>query len=196
MVKKGPCSHCKINSTPLWRNGPADKPVLCNACGSRYKVKGHLDNYLPKNVHQQKNFRNVSEGGSHSNVEDQRSNHVPPTPNENNSNSTQDLCQISPQGGIISEIGYKISTKKRSPVMYRRMTSIERFQKQLVSLYRSEKKNEESLLVDNMNNFIPSNEIGLGVILLKTDNDSIDPKLMACFSIDTKAQYESSTNAP
>ncbi|KAF8715184.1 hypothetical protein HU200_027739 [Digitaria exilis] len=35
------------SGTPLWRNGPADKPVLCNACGSRWRTKGSLANYTP-----------------------------------------------------------------------------------------------------------------------------------------------------
>lgn len=34
-------------ATPLWRNGPPDKPVLCNACGSRWRTKGSLTNYTP-----------------------------------------------------------------------------------------------------------------------------------------------------
>ncbi|KAF6152984.1 hypothetical protein GIB67_021589 [Kingdonia uniflora] len=33
--------------TPLWRNGPSEKPVLCNACGSRWRTKGTLVNYTP-----------------------------------------------------------------------------------------------------------------------------------------------------
>ncbi|KAK6146396.1 hypothetical protein DH2020_020265 [Rehmannia glutinosa] len=33
--------------TPLWRNGPPEKPVLCNACGSRWRTKGTLENYTP-----------------------------------------------------------------------------------------------------------------------------------------------------
>lgn len=33
--------------TPLWRNGPPEKPVLCNACGSRWRTKGTLQNYAP-----------------------------------------------------------------------------------------------------------------------------------------------------
>ncbi|BAA98109.1 unnamed protein product [Arabidopsis thaliana] len=33
--------------TPLWRNGPPEKPVLCNACGSRWRTKGSLVNYTP-----------------------------------------------------------------------------------------------------------------------------------------------------
>ena len=48
---------------------------------------------------------------------------------------------------------------------------MEKFQKQLVKLYKSERQPEESVLVDNMMNFIPENEIGLGTILLKTNDD-------------------------
>lgn len=47
MVKQGPCCHCGVTSTPLWRNGPPEKPVLCNACGSRWRTKGTLANYTP-----------------------------------------------------------------------------------------------------------------------------------------------------
>uniref|UniRef100_A0A7N0VMG0 GATA-type domain-containing protein n=1 Tax=Kalanchoe fedtschenkoi TaxID=63787 RepID=A0A7N0VMG0_KALFE len=47
MGKQGPCCHCGVASTPLWRNGPPDKPVLCNACGSRWRTKGNLTNYAP-----------------------------------------------------------------------------------------------------------------------------------------------------
>ncbi|KAJ6828356.1 GATA transcription factor 26-like [Iris pallida] len=47
MGKHGPCCHCGVTSTPLWRNGPPDKPVLCNACGSRWRTKGSLTNYTP-----------------------------------------------------------------------------------------------------------------------------------------------------
>ncbi|CAN6580563.1 unnamed protein product [Malus baccata var. baccata] len=47
MGKQGPCYHCGVTSTPLWRNGPSDKPVLCNACGSRWRTKGTLVNYTP-----------------------------------------------------------------------------------------------------------------------------------------------------
>ncbi|KAL2321523.1 hypothetical protein Fmac_025902 [Flemingia macrophylla] len=47
MGKQGPCHHCGVTSTPLWRNGPPEKPVLCNACGSRWRTKGTLANYTP-----------------------------------------------------------------------------------------------------------------------------------------------------
>ncbi|XP_073312365.1 GATA transcription factor 26 [Primulina huaijiensis] len=47
MGKHGPCYHCGVTSTPLWRNGPPEKPILCNACGSRWRTKGTLANYTP-----------------------------------------------------------------------------------------------------------------------------------------------------
>ncbi|KAF8380606.1 hypothetical protein HHK36_028094 [Tetracentron sinense] len=47
MGKQGPCYHCGVTSTPLWRNGPPEKPILCNACGSRWRTKGTLSNYTP-----------------------------------------------------------------------------------------------------------------------------------------------------
>jgi len=54
------------------------------------------------------------------------------------------------------------------------LTSMEEFQQKLRDLWESEKEASESssdniLLFNNMNNFIPSNEIGLGCSLLKTD---------------------------
>ncbi|XBI97259.1 hypothetical protein VPH35_033433 [Triticum aestivum] len=45
--KEGPCFHCRVMSSPLWRHGPPEKPVLCNACGTRWRKKGTLDNYTP-----------------------------------------------------------------------------------------------------------------------------------------------------
>ncbi|XP_042510791.1 GATA transcription factor 26-like isoform X2 [Macadamia integrifolia] len=47
MGKQGPCRHCGTTCTPLWRNGPPGKPVLCNACGSRWRTRGTLTNYTP-----------------------------------------------------------------------------------------------------------------------------------------------------
>ncbi|KAL9321459.1 hypothetical protein ACSQ67_013298 [Phaseolus vulgaris] len=160
MVKKGPCSHCRVNCTPLWRNGPAEKPVLCNACGSRYKLKGHLQNYLPKH--------HKYYGELHLNVEDQLSEH-----NGSSNESSPDLHYVSEQ-----DFG-NIPTRKRSEVVYREMTPLERFEKQLLSLYRSEKQPkerfpEEDTLVDNVNNFIPTTEIGLGLVLLRQIRDHSD----------------------
>ncbi|KMZ64402.1 hypothetical protein ZOSMA_36G00040 [Zostera marina] len=50
MGKQGPCFHCGITTTCLWRNGPPEKPVLCNACGARWRTKGTFANYMPRNT--------------------------------------------------------------------------------------------------------------------------------------------------
>jgi hypothetical protein len=33
---QGPCSNCGTTSSPQWRKGPKNKPILCNACGIRF----------------------------------------------------------------------------------------------------------------------------------------------------------------
>eukprot|EP00192_Tetraselmis_astigmatica_P019016 CAMPEP_0117672156 /NCGR_PEP_ID=MMETSP0804-20121206/13744_1 /TAXON_ID=1074897 /ORGANISM="Tetraselmis astigmatica, Strain CCMP880" /LENGTH=255 /DNA_ID=CAMNT_0005480719 /DNA_START=146 /DNA_END=913 /DNA_ORIENTATION=- len=38
----GPCDHCGAVESPQWRRGPVEKPVLCNACGTRYRRTNHL----------------------------------------------------------------------------------------------------------------------------------------------------------
>mmetsp|Transcript_18216 Transcript_18216/g.33259 ORF Transcript_18216/g.33259 Transcript_18216/m.33259 type:complete len:486 (-) Transcript_18216:376-1833(-) len=43
----GPCCHCGTLQTPCWRKGPAEKPILCNACGARWLVKNDLEGYMP-----------------------------------------------------------------------------------------------------------------------------------------------------
>jgi hypothetical protein len=40
----GPCDHCGAVDSPQWRRGPASKPMLCNACGTRYRRTNHLGN--------------------------------------------------------------------------------------------------------------------------------------------------------
>ncbi|KAI5677974.1 hypothetical protein M9H77_08924 [Catharanthus roseus] len=42
MGSQGPCSHCGTKQSPLWIFGPPDRPVLCNACGTRWKETGTL----------------------------------------------------------------------------------------------------------------------------------------------------------
>ncbi|PHT42010.1 hypothetical protein CQW23_20864 [Capsicum baccatum] len=36
--------------TSNWRNGPPEKPVLCNACGLRWRTRQTLDGYIPKHA--------------------------------------------------------------------------------------------------------------------------------------------------
>ncbi|WOL05612.1 hypothetical protein Cni_G14341 [Canna indica] len=60
MGKVGPCRHCGVTSTPLWRNGPPEKPVLCNACGSRWRTKGSLTNYTPMHARDAQNTKELT----------------------------------------------------------------------------------------------------------------------------------------
>ncbi|KAM3377147.1 hypothetical protein P3S68_009560 [Capsicum galapagoense] len=50
MGKEGPCFHCGLKETSNWRNGPPEKPVLCNACGLRWRTRQTLDDYIPKHA--------------------------------------------------------------------------------------------------------------------------------------------------
>jgi len=55
---------------------------------------------------------------------------------------------------------------------------MEKFQQELIDELKNheipdESSLEEALLFENMNNFIPSNEIGLGAVLLKPDGSSM-----------------------
>mmetsp|Transcript_16045 Transcript_16045/g.34680 ORF Transcript_16045/g.34680 Transcript_16045/m.34680 type:complete len:311 (-) Transcript_16045:1144-2076(-) len=38
----GPYDHCEATESPQWRRGPPGKPVLCNACGTRYRRSHQL----------------------------------------------------------------------------------------------------------------------------------------------------------
>ncbi|GAB2231887.1 hypothetical protein Droror1_Dr00010905 [Drosera rotundifolia] len=41
------CSHCGVQKTPQWREGPNGPKTLCNACGVRYKKGRLLPEYRP-----------------------------------------------------------------------------------------------------------------------------------------------------
>lgn len=41
-VKRQPSLFHPFTESPQWRRGPASKPVLCNACGTRYRRTNSL----------------------------------------------------------------------------------------------------------------------------------------------------------
>ncbi|KAJ4777572.1 hypothetical protein LUZ62_061829 [Rhynchospora pubera] len=43
------CTHCLVEQTPQWRQGPEGPGTLCNACGVRYKSGRLYDEYRPAN---------------------------------------------------------------------------------------------------------------------------------------------------
>ncbi|KAI5384636.1 GATA transcription factor 26 [Lathyrus oleraceus] len=152
MGRNGPCFHCGINSTPLWRQGPTNKPVLCNACGTRYRLRGDLDNYFPKYcLPKELSCRN----------------------NDFNENSPSKVLNLDDDEKHLNPLKSRTPSKKHSlRIVNKRKTPMEKFHKQLLKELKyenipNESSPEEALLFENVNNFIPSNEIGVGVVLLK-----------------------------
>ncbi|KAL4543199.1 hypothetical protein Ndes2526B_g03861 [Nannochloris sp. 'desiccata'] len=41
------CDHCGATESPQWRKGPEEKPILCNACGTRYRRTQQLGPPIP-----------------------------------------------------------------------------------------------------------------------------------------------------
>ncbi|KAK7247323.1 hypothetical protein RIF29_42204 [Crotalaria pallida] len=127
--------------------------MLCNACGTRYQQHGSFKNYLPKHCNKE-HLTNLDQ-----NVK-VRNNHY------NLGNDTGDLWD------------FKIPSRKRSRVVYEKITPMERFHKQLqnmlIEMRANEASPEEDVLLYNTNNFIPSNEIGIGcsILFIKPDGSS------------------------
>lgn len=49
--KGGPvCDHCSATESPQWRRGPPHKPVLCNACGTRFRRTNQLGPAVPSHL--------------------------------------------------------------------------------------------------------------------------------------------------
>ena len=162
-----------ISVTPLWRNGPEDKPVLCNACGSRYKKRGSLglEDYLPKNF--QPEFFDKYKDQKGRKKKSSFSIYIYITDAEIDTY----LCVRLWWFLLLAEKSErlwstKIPTKKRSEVVYKEITPLERFHIRLLKMSKNhrnpnETSSEEVLLLNNANNFIPSTEIGIGCVILK-----------------------------
>ncbi|XP_043816668.1 GATA transcription factor 26-like [Manihot esculenta] len=192
MGKQGPCYHCGTHSTPLWRNGPPEKPVLCNACGSRYRIRGTLANYTPKHAQGQplaKRLRTISkcsfkteENYSSSDDDDSTQSAISCSLSScsfigNEENAAESLAtppvSVNQNRGI-QESFWKscIPSRKRSLYVQRSLTPIERFQRELRNILVHDplisSENEDDILIYNSNHLrVSRNEIGLGSFLLK-----------------------------
>ncbi|XP_039056793.1 GATA transcription factor 26-like [Hibiscus syriacus] len=173
MRKIGPCFHCGVDSTPLWRNGPPEKPVLCNACGSRYRLGKPLENYAPKalKISPKKRRKQVTHSrtsssdlaGYNASSESSASHH----PNRVTlKQEILDDCPVEMWGN-----SWRIHTRKRSKVVYDGLTTTQKLQKELHTILRDEFNGSieaEDVLINNININklkIPPIEIGLGTIL-------------------------------
>ncbi|RDX76197.1 GATA transcription factor 27, partial [Mucuna pruriens] len=128
--------------SPLWRSGPEDKPVLCNACGSRYKKWGNLERYLPNHFQPKHLDKLKSLKGSRSNL----------------------LVSSYETGGKTARLwSPKIPSRKRSRVVYQKITPMKRFHKQLLSMWENygnpnESSPEEHIHMVRNSNHLPYGE--------------------------------------
>eukprot|EP00261_Vitis_vinifera_P037690 XP_019078933.1 PREDICTED: GATA transcription factor 27 [Vitis vinifera] len=180
MVKHGPCYHCGIEKTPLWRNGPPEKPVLCNACGSRWRIRGTLEDYIPKHAlavmtsHARDRTQNPHQHKlplertfvSHPNIM---------VHNESHSDTKENAIRYDDpysSGSIPCSNNWNsnVPSRKRSLVQYRNLTFVEKLQKDLYDILQNEEPTTLSECPDGNLIYYENSgnpEIGLGVLLLK-----------------------------
>eukprot|EP00257_Ricinus_communis_P027382 XP_025014796.1 GATA transcription factor 26-like [Ricinus communis] len=204
-------------STPLWRNGPPEKPVLCNACGSRYRIRGTLANYAPKHAQLHPLAKRAKIISSKSPVPNKGNNlRIKEEEEEEGDCFTDNVCystdsddstshnSISDDSAVsYSQNCYNVEeeegdgiqgetqgslwktsvpSRKRSLVVHRSLTPIERFQRDLFNILKYEEVGRpnlsEDLLIYDANNLqISCNEIGLGTILLAPMEAAVDETL-------------------
>ncbi|KAJ4823277.1 hypothetical protein Tsubulata_028454, partial [Turnera subulata] len=141
--------------TPLWRNGPPEKPVLCNACGSRYRIRGTLENYAPMHTklpvitHRDPKILKIEEGFEEGQVERHAWN--PPIPSQKKQRSFQNHQSLTPIQMLQREFGNILKY-------------------QCVSFF---KETAEDVLIFKKNNLqVQGNEIGVGIVRLKPSTTS------------------------
>ncbi|XP_037403654.1 GATA transcription factor 27-like [Triticum dicoccoides] len=183
MVKKeGPCCHCGIMGSPIWRNGPPEKPVLCNACGTRWRKKGTLENYTPTRRPQDAE----AETKQHKKKPVRRIVKKQPS-SDHNLGNTGDTSNPSGFGSAVSYSGSAqshareplVPSRKKSCIGRRRKPStVEALAEDLNSIMHQEKlcsgsgvrtipgSSEEDLLIYHSETPAGSFEIGYGSMLL------------------------------
>ncbi|KAL4556082.1 hypothetical protein LXL04_038722 [Taraxacum kok-saghyz] len=156
MGKEGPCCHCGIEHTPLWRNGPPEKPVLCNACGSRWRTRGTLADYIPKHA-----MKDVHGGQTNDNS------------GQSGSTSTSGPSQL---------VFRNAPRRKRSDLDQYVLTSVGRLSQQLLDFVQEQpevyldKPLDGDVLIDRADVAI-TNPLGtdLGALLLVAPVENINP---------------------
>ncbi|XP_049389203.1 GATA transcription factor 26-like [Solanum stenotomum] len=190
MGKQGPCFHCSVKQTILWRNGPPEKPVLCNACGSRWRVRRTLDGYIPRHGNIEKeSYQRPSdmkpardekklEVGVEVSGQDGSSACLKEEVNNISSlgsaGSSSDNCMQMEETNAYKDPLWNpdsVPRRKRSERRKRILSPVERLQRQLHNIlqepdFENISADDENILIYASNKYIPPNEIGLGAMLL------------------------------
>ncbi|KAL3724120.1 hypothetical protein ACJRO7_036184 [Eucalyptus globulus] len=173
-----------LNETPLWRHGPMEKPVLCNACGSRWRLKGSLDDYVPKRyraVVRKRRFQNIRDVH-----EEERIVHAGEVAlgdlnltesfasNKNKSSPesiTSEFHQLIKLKAVAASKYSDMLDVNQVPPVKSSFAHIESLQKELYEMYIDQQCAStvaaSELIYDNLNRGLKlDNEIGLGVVML------------------------------
>ncbi|KAK6805719.1 hypothetical protein RDI58_003504 [Solanum bulbocastanum] len=177
--------------TILWRNGPPEKPVLCNACGSRWRVRRTLDGYIPRHGNIEiESYQRPSDmkpardekklevgievsgqDGSSACLEEEMNN----ISSLGSAGSSSDNCMQMEE----TNEAYKdplwnpdsVPRRKRSERRKHILSPVERLQRQLHNIlqepdFENISADDENIVIYARNKYIPPNEIGLGAKLL------------------------------
>ncbi|KAK8582633.1 hypothetical protein V6N13_069405 [Hibiscus sabdariffa] len=169
--------------SPLWRNGPPEKPVLCNACGSRYRLGRPLENYRPKAHHNatKRKREAVAESSSTSSSGYYASSESSPSHCPSPITVKQEIPDDAP---VESWRGsWRSHSRRRSRAVHSGLSTIQKLQRDLQRILRdefngsTEPEGADDVLIYNLNpnqQQNPPTEIGLGAILLKPPAASPD----------------------
>ncbi|XP_069146314.1 GATA transcription factor 26-like isoform X1 [Solanum lycopersicum] len=176
--------------TIIWRNGPPEKPVLCNACGSRWRVRRTLDGYIPRHGNIEiESYQRPSDmkparpekklevgievsgqDGSSACLEEEMNN----LSTLGSAWSSSDNCMQMGETNAYKDPLWNpdsVPRRKRSKRRKHILSPIERLHRQLHNIlqepdFENVSTDDENILIYARNKYIPPNEIGLGAMLL------------------------------
>ncbi|CAN4110644.1 unnamed protein product [Withania somnifera] len=201
---KNQSSLILIWKTPLWRTGPPGKPVLCNACGSRWRTRGTLIDYIPKLANREiQNYQFPSEIKPHllAHADQKQEVGVEVSGQDGSSacleeemnkisslhsaGSSSDSCiHMEETNGEADKDPFRnpdsVPRRMRSELSQRLLSPVERLQRQLHN--NLQQPDYENISVDDgdvtliyaRNKYIAPNEIGLGAMLLVSPNTTTE----------------------
>ncbi|XP_015082630.1 GATA transcription factor 26-like [Solanum pennellii] len=186
-----------LQETILWRNGSPEKPVLCNACGSRWRGRRTLDGYIPRhgnieieNYQLPYDMKPAREGkklevgievsgqdGSSACLEEEMNNISSLCLAGSSSENCMQMEETNAYKGPLW-IPDSVPRRKRSERRKCILSPIERLQRQLHNIsqepdFENISADDENILIYARNKHFPPYEIGLGAMLPPTATEHL-----------------------